>query len=118
MIRLMKQENIRSAQKDLTDTAPVRRRLLKLRIYTQRKEARDDSDNRMDGNNRKKTFSKPQIKTTKVQIKSKTLRSANYTLMWQPWSFLLAQPMLTTLVNYFFFVNLLCLFKDGILLCQ
>jgi len=36
MIRLKKQENIRSAQKDLTGTAPVRRRLLKLRIYTQK----------------------------------------------------------------------------------
>ena len=56
MIRLKKQENIRAAQKNLTGTAPVRRRLLKLRIYTQRKEARDDSNDRRDRNNRKKLF--------------------------------------------------------------
>lgn len=62
MIRLKKQEKIRSAQKNLTGTAPVRRRLLKLRIYTQRKEARDDSVERLDRNNKKKTISKPQIK--------------------------------------------------------
>lgn len=62
MIRLKKQEKIRSAQKNLTGTAPVRRRLLKLRIYTQRKEARDDSVDRLDRNNKKKTISKPQIK--------------------------------------------------------
>jgi len=50
MIRLKKQENIRSAQKDLTGTAPARRRLLKLKIYAQRKEARDDNQDRMNGN--------------------------------------------------------------------
>lgn len=73
MIRLKKQENIRSAQKDLTGKAPARGRLLKLRIYTQWREARDDSHDRMDGNNRKKkTISKPQIKIKKVQFKSKT----------------------------------------------
>ena len=65
MIRLKKQENRRSAQKDLTGTTPARGRLLKLWIFTQRKETRGDSHDRMDGNNRKKTISKFQIKLGK-----------------------------------------------------
>lgn len=48
MIRLTKQENTRFLQKDLTTTTPARNRLLKLKINTQRKEARDDSDKRIE----------------------------------------------------------------------
>lgn len=82
MIRLKKQENIGFLQRDLTGTTPARRRLLKLRINTQRKEARDDSEKRIERISRKKTISKPQIKIKMLKLKVKLL-FANCSFVWQ-----------------------------------
>ena len=65
MIRLTKQENTRFIPKDSTGTTRARNRLLKLKINTQRKEARDGSDKRIEKKLSKKAISKPRMKLLK-----------------------------------------------------
>lgn len=82
MIRLKRQGNTRFLQRDLTGTTPARRKLLKLRINTQRKEARDDRENK----NRQKQSKKNYFKTSNIKIKMLKLivklLLANYIFVW------------------------------------